>query len=175
MASSSRSSETESRAASTTNGCIRRFQAGEEGGVLFSFIGRRKSKGAIYVEGNKQLVPHRAAFSCGFPVEGRDDGMGESGRIYQQPSGGQLLLGEYFPNAVISNWAFSHRKVQFEKHVQGDVSSQAGAGKDRFFYVRRVEIYPLIGRNIYGLARAMDFHPCSRPFPVDVYRVPKHA
>ena len=101
--------------------------------------------------------------------------MGESRRIYQQPSGRQLLLGEYFRNAIISDRAVSHRKVQFEKHVQGDVPPQAGAGKDRFFYVRRVEIDSLTGRNIYGLARAMDFHSCSWSFLVDVHRVSRHV
>lgn len=59
--------------------------------------------------------------------------MGESRRIYQQPSGRQLLLGEYFRNAIISDRAVSHRKVQFEKHVQGDVPPQAGAGRIDFF------------------------------------------
>jgi len=63
MASSSRSSKKEGRTAFTTGGYIRRFQTGEGGSVLFSFIGRRKPQGTLYIQGNKQLVRDRTAFS----------------------------------------------------------------------------------------------------------------
>ena len=101
--------------------------------------------------------------------------MGKSGGIYQRLSGGKLLLGGGFWNTIISDRPFFRRKIQFEKHIQRGIPSQDGAGKDRFFYVRRVEIYPITGRNIYGLAFAMALHSRSRAFPVDVHRVGRHA
>lgn len=61
------------------------------------------------------------------------------------------------------------------KSIFKGIPPQDGAGKDRFFYVRRVEIYPSAGRNIYGLAFAMALHPHSRAFPVDMHRVETHV
>lgn len=59
--------------------------------------------------------------------------VGKSGGIYQRLSGGKLLLGGGFWNAIISDRPFSHRKIQFEKHIQRGIPPQDGAGKDRFF------------------------------------------
>lgn len=175
MASSSRSSKKEGRTAFATGGYIRRFQTGEGGSVLFLSAGGESRKGPYtfkeisnwYATG--QLSPEAFLWKEGMAEWVR---VGEFISGYQEESS---FWGGGFWNAIISDRPFSHRKIQFEKHIQRGIPPQDGAGKDRFFYVRRVEIYPSAGRNIYGLAFAMALHPHSRAFPVDMHRVETHV